>query len=52
MAKRKASAKWEGSITEGGGTVALGSGAFEGEYSFKSRFEDGEGTNPEATLEG
>jgi osmotically inducible protein OsmC len=50
MARRKATARWEGSINEGGGTVALGSGAFEGAYSFKSRFEEGEGTNPEELM--
>lgn len=47
MAARKATAHWEGSTREGGGTVRLGSGAFEGPYSFSSRFEDGAGTNPE-----
>ena len=48
MAARTANAVWEGSLQEGGGTMSLGSGAFEGKYSFKSRFEEGEnGTNPE-----
>src|SRR4051812_15489052 len=42
-----ANAKWSGALKEGSGTVKLGGGAFEGQYSFKSRFEDGEGTNPE-----
>jgi lipoyl-dependent peroxiredoxin len=50
MAARKAKAHWEGSIREGGGKVALGSGAFEGPYSFSSRFADGAGTNPEELL--
>lgn len=50
MPKRTANAKWNGSITEGDGTVALGSGAFEGPYSFKSRFEEGTGTNPEELI--
>jgi osmotically inducible protein OsmC len=50
MPKRTAHAKWNGSITEGDGTVALGSGAFEGPYSFKSRFEEGTGTNPEELI--
>jgi osmotically inducible protein OsmC len=52
MPKRKANAKWTGTIKEGSGTVALGSGAFEGPYSFKSRFEEGDqpGTNPEELI--
>lgn len=52
MPKRKATAKWEGSVKEGSGTVALGSGAFQGPYSFKSRFEEGDqpGTNPEELI--
>lgn len=50
MAARKATAHWDGSIREGGGKVRLGSGAFEGPYSFQSRFEDGAGTNPEELL--
>jgi osmotically inducible protein OsmC len=50
MAKRKATARWEGSLREGGGTLAVGSGAFEGPYSFKSRFEEGTGTNPEELI--
>lgn len=50
MAARKATAHWEGSIREGGGSVRLGSGAFEGPYSFSSRFEDGSGTNPEELI--
>ncbi|HKR60022.1 MAG TPA: OsmC family protein [Pyrinomonadaceae bacterium] len=50
MAKRTASAVWEGTLREGKGTVKLGSGAFEGPYSFVSRFEDGAGTNPEELI--
>lgn len=50
MAKRKASAVWEGTLREGKGRVALGSGAFEGQYSFASRFEEGTGTNPEELI--
>src|SRR3954452_13615772 len=47
--ERTATAQWEGSIREGGGSVAVGSGAFEGPYSFKSRFgsERSSATNPE-----
>ena len=48
MAARTANALWEGSVKEGRGQMSLGSGAFEGAYSFTSRFEEGEnGTNPE-----
>jgi lipoyl-dependent peroxiredoxin len=47
---RTADAEWKGSISEGGGTLSLGSGSFEGNYSFKSRFADGEGTNPEELI--
>jgi osmotically inducible protein OsmC len=50
MPTRNAHAEWNGSIAEGGGTMALGSGAFEGKYSFKSRMEDGPGTNPEELI--
>jgi len=47
MALRKANAEWNGGLKSGKGNVALGSGAFEGAYSFQSRFEEGNGTNPE-----
>lgn len=50
MPKRKANARWEGSLAEGGGTMSLGSGSYEGPYSFQSRFEDGDGTNPEELI--
>ena len=50
MTTRKANAVWKGGLEDGTGTVALGSGAFEGNYSFKSRFEDGSGTNPEELI--
>ncbi len=52
MPTRNATAHWEGTIRDGKGTVALGSGAFEGPYSFHSRFseEGGTGTNPEELI--
>jgi osmotically inducible protein OsmC len=50
MVERTAEAEWKGSLTEGSGFMKLGSGAFEGRYSFKSRFENGEGTNPEELI--
>jgi lipoyl-dependent peroxiredoxin len=50
MPTRTSSARWQGSLKEGAGNLALGSGAFEGSYSFPSRFESGPGTNPEELL--
>ena len=50
MAERTASAVWEGTLKDGKGRVKLGSGAFEGQYSFASRFEEGTGTNPEELI--
>lgn len=50
MIVRNASGVWEGNLTEGKGVVKLGSGAFQGPYSFTSRFENGKGTNPEELL--
>ena len=50
MTTRTASAVWEGTLNQGKGTMKLGSGAFEGAYTFASRFESGEGTNPEELI--
>lgn len=50
MAVRDASAEWTGSLKEGAGKMRLGSGAFEGPFSFVSRFETGPGTNPEELI--
>lgn len=47
MAVRKADAIWEGTLKEGKGTMKLSSGAYEGPYTWRSRFEEAEGTNPE-----
>lgn len=50
---RRAEADWNGSIIEGNGKVKLGSGAFEGAYSFNSRFSDDKEqatTNPEELI--
>ena len=42
---------WEGTLKSGQGSMKLGSGAFEGAYSFQSRFGEGDnGTNPEELL--
>ena len=51
MPVRQAEAEWKGNLAEGGGQLKLGSGAFNGPYSFKSRFEEGQSaTNPEELL--
>lgn len=47
---RQAEAEWKGDLKGGGGRVKLGSGAYEGDYSFHSRFENGKGANPEELL--
>jgi lipoyl-dependent peroxiredoxin len=43
----KGSAEWKGDLKAGSGEVTVGDGVFTAPYSFKSRFEDGDGTNPE-----
>jgi len=50
MPVRNAEAVWEGNLLKGKGKMKLGSGAFEGAYSFSSRFENGLGTNPEELI--
>jgi osmotically inducible protein OsmC len=50
MATRNGSAEWKGDLKGGEGTVRFGEGAWEGSYSFSSRFEEGEGTNPEELI--
>lgn len=50
MAERKATAEWNGTLKEGSGKIALGSGLFEGAFSFSTRMEDEPGTNPEELL--
>ena len=50
MPTRNADAVWTGSLKDGKGTMRLGGGAYEGAYSFRSRFEDGTGTNPEELI--
>jgi osmotically inducible protein OsmC len=47
MATRNGSAEWRGDLKGGSGSVTVGDGIFEGQYSFSSRFEEGEGTSPE-----
>jgi osmotically inducible protein OsmC len=50
MVARKAEAEWQGDLRSGQGRVSLGSGAWSGPYSFRSRFESGDGTNPEELI--
>ena len=50
MATRNGSAQWNGNLKEGSGKVTVGDGAWTGDYSFASRFEEGEGTNPEELI--
>jgi osmotically inducible protein OsmC len=50
MAERKATAEWNGTLAEGAGKIALGSGLFEGAFSFATRMGDEPGTNPEELL--
>jgi osmotically inducible protein OsmC len=49
--KRSANAVWKGSLKEGAGTFGVQSGAIEDKkYSFRTRFEDAPGTNPEELI--
>ena len=50
MPQRTAEAEWRGGLQDGNGTMKFGSGAYEGAYSFGSRFADGKGTNPEELI--
>src|SRR6202008_674438 len=51
MPTQRAEAEWKGNLAEGSGRLRVGSGAFDGPYSFKSRFEEGESaTNPEELI--
>jgi lipoyl-dependent peroxiredoxin len=52
MPKRVGEARWDGSLQEGQGVLRVASGAYEGPYSFQSRFEEGDGTNPEELIAG
>lgn len=50
MLDRSSLAQWNGDLKNGNGTVNVGSGLFQGSYTFLSRFENGEGTNPEELI--
>ncbi len=46
--KRKATAIWNGDLKNGNGVLSTPSGILDNtQYSFKTRFEEGKGTNPE-----
>jgi osmotically inducible protein OsmC len=50
MPARTGTAEWKGDLQGGEGTVSVASGLFDGQYSFKTRFEDEPGTNPEELI--
>ena len=47
MGTQQASAIWNGTLKEGNGTFELPKGNYTGDFTFASRFETGDGTNPE-----
>lgn len=50
MKNRTAEAIWQGNLEQGDGNIQFGNGRFDEPYSADSRFEDGEGTNPEELI--
>lgn len=50
MPVRTSEATWKGDLQTGSGTMTIGDGVFHGEYSFASRFQEGDGTNPEELI--
>jgi len=51
MPTRTAESSWTGNLAQGSGRLKVGSGAFDGPYSFRSRFEEGQSaTNPEELI--
>lgn len=50
MPTRSGEATWNGNLPDGNGTMSVESGAYEGAYSFRSRFEDGDGSNPDELI--
>ena len=50
MTIRTSSAEWKGTLKEGTGLMKVGSGAYEGPFTYASRFESGPGTNPEELI--
>lgn len=50
MSIRTSTAEWNGTLKEGAGTMRVGSGAYDGPYTWASRFDTGQGTNPEELI--
>src|ERR1700761_6169520 len=50
MATRNAAAEWQGDLRNGSGSFGGASGVISGKYSYKTRFEDEPGTNPEELI--
>lgn len=50
MSMKEAKAVWQGDLKDGCGTITCANGAFSQPYTFASRFEEGDGTNPEELL--
>jgi lipoyl-dependent peroxiredoxin len=50
MPVRTSEAEWTGTLREGNGHMRLGGGAWEGPYTWSSRFEEAQGTNPEELI--
>lgn len=50
MPQRSSSATWEGDLKSGNGSMTIGDGVYEGAFTYASRFEQGDGTNPEELI--
>jgi osmotically inducible protein OsmC len=50
VAVRRSSAEWKGTLKEGSGLMRPGTGSLELPFSFSSRFESGQGSNPEELI--
>jgi osmotically inducible protein OsmC len=50
MSVRTSDAEWQGNLKEGRGHMRFGGGAYNGAFSWASRFSDGGGTNPEELI--
>ncbi len=50
MTTRASTAEWNGTLKEGAGTMRLASGLYDGPYTWASRFENADGTNPEELI--
>ena len=50
MSKKEVRAVWKGNLKEGHGRIEFANGSFNQGYTFASRFEEGDGANPEELL--